>query len=196
MGNEVSNVTAGKPEPTGAIFRAPVGTTLPTSTETELDTTVWKCLGFCSDDGIKNSGEMDSENIKAWGGQTVLTTSTSTDDKFHFKLIEALNEEVKKFIYGNANVSGSLADGIAVEVSGYSQEDSSIVIDMIMRNNTKHRIVIPSATIAEVGEIAYVDNDAVGYDITLSCATDSDGKTHYEYTKRTVANGSIVPVGG
>jgi len=194
--NEVSNVTAGKPNPTGAIYRAPVGTTLPTSTDTVIDTTVWKCLGFCSEDGITNSGEMDSENIKAWGGQTVLTTSSSTDDKFQFKLIEALNEDVKKFIYGSSNVSGSLADGIAVGVNGYSQEDSSIIIDMIMRNNTKHRVVIPSATIAEVGEIAYVDNDAVGYDIKLSCAADASGKTHYEYTKRTAASGSTMPIGG
>ena len=194
MGNTVSNVTAGKPNPAGAIYRAPVGTTLPTNTDA-LDTTKWVCLGFCSEDGVKNSGEMDSENIKAWGGQTVLTTASSTDDTFNFKLIEVLSDEVKKFIYGDSNVSGNLTDGITVGVSGYSQESSSIVIDMIMRDNAKHRVVIPSATIAEVGEIEYTDGDAVGYDVTLSCAADGSGKTHYEYTKR-VPSTSIVPIGG
>ena len=91
-----------------------------------------------------------------------------------------------KFIYGDTNVSGDLTtgDGIAVGVNGYSQEDNIIVIDMIMRNNAMRRIVIPSATISEVGEIVYKDNEAVGYDITLACAADTDGKTHYEYTFR------------
>lgn len=184
MPNVVSNVTAGKPNPTGAIFRAPVGTTLPTDTDASLDE-AFVCLGFCSDDGVTNAGEMDSETIKAWGGQTVLVTSTSTDDTFQFKLIEALNAEVKKFIYGDSNVTGTLATGMAVSVEGFSQADSSFVIDMKMRDNTKHRIVIPSASISEVGEITYADSEAVGYDVTLSCAADSNGKNHYEYTKRT-----------
>jgi hypothetical protein len=183
MPNTVSNVTAGKPNPTGAIFRAPIGTTLPTDTDTALDE-AFVCLGFCSDDGVTNSGEMDSENIKAWGGQTVLVTSTSTDDTFQFKLIEALNVEVKKFIYGDSNVTGNLTTGMAVGVEGFSQADSAFVIDMKMRDNTKHRIVIPSASISEVGEITYSDSEAVGYDVKLSCAADEAGKCHYEYTKR------------
>lgn len=186
MGNTVSNVTAGKPKATGAVYRAALGATIPTDPTTALSAD-YKCLGFCSDDGVTNSGDMESENIKAWGGQNVLTTSSSVDDKFKFKLIEALNKDVLKFIYGDSNVSGDLTSGtgIAVGVNGYSQEDNIIVIDMVMRNNAVKRIVIPSATISEVGEIAYKDNEAVGYDITLACAADSNGKTHYEYTYRT-----------
>ena len=185
MGNTVTNVTAGKPKATGAVYRAPIGSTIPTDPTTALSD-AYKCLGFVSEDGVTNSGEMESENIKAWGGQNVLTTSSSTDDTFKFKLIEALNKEVLKFVYGDTNVSGELTTGtgIAVGVQGYSQDDNIIVIDMIMRNNTAKRIVIPQATISEVGEIVYKDNEAVGYDITLACAADSNGKTHYEYTYR------------
>lgn len=185
MGNTVTNVTAGKPKATGAVYRAPLTATIPTDPTTALSGD-YVCLGFCSDDGVTNSGTMNSENIKAWGGQNVLTTSSSTDDTFKFKLIEALNKDVLKFIYGDSNVSGSLSSGsgIAVGVNGYSQDDSIIVIDMIMRNNAVRRIVIPSATISEVGEIAYKDSEVVGYDVTLSCAADSSGKTHYEYTYR------------
>ena len=184
-GNTVTNVTAGKPNTTGAVYRAPITATIPTDPTTSLSAD-YVCLGFCSDDGVTNSGNMESENIKAWGGQNVLTTSSSTDDIFKFKLIEALNKDVLKFIYGSANVSGDLTSGtgITVGVNGYSQEDSIIVIDTIMRNNAVRRIVIPSATISEVGEIAYKDSEAVGYDITLACAADSSGKTHYEYTYR------------
>ena len=194
-GNVVTNVTAGKPKTTGAVFRAPIGTTIPTNATSALDA-AFVCLGFCSDNGVTNSGEMESENIKAWGGQNVLTTSSSTDDTFKFKLIEALNKDVLKFIYGDSNVSGELSDGngIAVGVQGYSQDDNIIVIDMIMRNNAVRRVVIPSATISEVGEIVYNDSEAVGYDITLACAADSNGKTHYEYSYR--PNGQTGITGG
>lgn len=184
-GNTVTNVTAGKPNATGAVYRAPITATIPTDATTDLSSD-FVCLGFCSDDGVTNSGNMESENIKAWGGQNVLTTSSSTDDTFKFKLIEALNKDVLKFIYGDSNVTGDLttSPGLKVGVSGYSQADSIIVINMIMRNNAVRRIVIPSATISEVGEIAYKDSEAVGYDITLACAADTYGKTHYEYTYR------------
>lgn len=183
--NTVSYVTAGKPKATGAVYRAPLGTTVPTDPTTALDG-AFVCLGFCSDDGVTNTGEMESENIKAWGGQNVLTTSSSSDDTFKFKLIEALNKDVLKFIYGDSSVSGDLTTGtgIAVGVKGYSQDDNIIVIDMVMRNNAVKRIVIPNATISEVGEIVYKDNEAVGYDITLACAADTNGNTHYEYTYR------------
>jgi len=194
-GNTVTNVTAGKPKTTGAVYRAPLGSTIPTDPTTALSSD-YICLGFCSDDGVTNTGNMESENIKAWGGQNVLTTSSSSDDTFKFKLIEALNKDVLKFIYGSANVTGDLTEGtgIAVGVNGYSQDDSIIVIDMVMRNSAVKRIVIPSATISEVGEIAYKDNEAVGYDITLSCAADSSGKTHYEYMYR--SSGQTGQTGG
>lgn len=184
-GNVVTNVTAGKPKATGAVYVAPITATAPTNATSAL-TDDYKCLGFVSDDGVTNSGEMESENIKAWGGQNVLTTSSSTDDTFKFKLIEALNKDVLKFIYGSSNVSGELTEGngIAVGVQGYSQEDTIVVIDMVMRNNAVRRVVIPSATISEVGEITYKDSEAVGYEVTLACAADTNGKTHYEYTYR------------
>ena len=57
----------------------------------------------------------------------------------------------------------------------------SLVIDMIMSDNTSKRVVIPSASISAVGDITYADNNAVGYETTLDCVPDGDGNTHYEY---------------
>ncbi len=85
MANKALNVSAGKPKPTGAIWVAPLGTALPTDTTDEL--VGFECLGYCSDDGLTNSTNLESETIKAWGGDTVLTIQTSKEDTFGFKLI-------------------------------------------------------------------------------------------------------------
>lgn len=180
MANVASNVTAGKPALTGAIWAAPKGSTLPTDTTTSLDA-AFKCLGYCSDDGLTNTTDLETEEIKAWGGDTVLTIQTSKADKFKFTLIEVLNEDVLKFVAGDSNVSGDLATGLTVNINNSDVEEKAIVIDMIMRDNTAKRIVIPDCKISEFGDLTYSDSAAVGYELTVTCMPDSNANTHYEY---------------
>lgn len=177
-----SNVTAAKPKVGGAIYYAPIGTTVPTDGTTALASAFVE-LGYASEDGLTNSATPESDSIKAWGGDTVLTLMTGREDTFSFTLIEAMKPEVLKLVYGDTNVSGSLANGIAVNVNSKDLEDHVFVVEMILKDNATKRIVIPQAKVTEVGEVAYTDSDAVGYEITLSCMADSSGNTHYEYIK-------------
>ena len=45
MANTATNVTTGKPNLSGAVYVADIGTTLPTDADTPLDTTKFTCLG-------------------------------------------------------------------------------------------------------------------------------------------------------
>lgn len=176
----VANVTAGKPAVGGAIYRAPLGTSLPTSATATLGAN-FKALGYISEDGLTNSDSRDSESVKAWGGDTVLNVLTSREDTFQFTLIESLNADVLKMVYGDENVSGDLTSGLVIKANSNCDTEAVYVIDMVLKNNTLKRIVIPDARVSEVGDITYKDAEATGYETTLTCMPDTDGNTHYEY---------------
>ena len=183
MAQTVGNVSAGKPAIGGAIWRAAAGTTLPTGATTALGAD-FKALGYCSEDGLTNSNSPSTTDIKAWGGDTVLNIQEEKTDTFQFTLIEALNIEVLKAIYGQSNVSGTLADGITVSAKSEDFEEGVWVIDMVMNSNTVKRVVIPHGKISDLGDIAYTDSDPVGYEVTLTALPDTSGNTHYEYIKQ------------
>lgn len=179
--SDVKNVSTGKPKVGGAIFTAPLGTELPKDAETELNQ-AFKALGYCSDDGLKNTNSPESDSQKAWGGDTVLNLQKSKEDKFKFKLIEILNVEVMKTVYSEKNVTGTLEEGITIKANNKEVEQKAWVIDMILKNAVK-RIVIPIANVSEVGDIVYKDDEAAGYETTITAVPDADGQTHYEYIK-------------
>ncbi|MDD6908287.1 MAG: phage tail protein [Finegoldia sp.] len=183
---DTKNVSASKPSIKGGIWVAPEGSKLPTSASEELDT-AFKGLGFVSEDGLTNENNAKAETIKDWGGETILTVQTEKPDNFTFKLVEILNVDVLKFIYGSDNVSGTLETGITVKANASQPKINAIVIDMIMTEGVLKRIVIPRGIIGETSEVEYTNSDAVGYEVTVSALAYNDGNesnTHFEYISK------------
>ncbi len=186
MSNTADYVSTGKPVGTGAIWRAPKGTALPTSTSDTLNS-AFVCLGYCSADGVTNSTSISTEDIKAWGGDIVDSSETEHKETYKFKAIESLNVDALKAAYGDSNVSGTAATGITVRHNATEQSASVYVIDMLLKNNGRQRTVIPNAKMTALGDVVYKDNEAIGYDITITALAGGfaagDNDTSKDYKK-------------
>ena len=183
MANTAGNVSAGKPALNGAVYRAASGTTAPTDATTALSAD-FKCLGYCGEDGLVNSNSPSTTDIKAWGGDTVLSIQEEKTDTFQVTLIEVLNADVMKAVYGASNVSGTLSTGVTITANAKEAEEGVWAVDMLLNSNTVKRIVIPKGKITEIGDITYSDSDPIGYEVTITALPDASGNTHYEYIKQ------------
>ena len=179
------NVTAAKPKVGGSIFRAPLGTKLPTTYNDAL-AAEFKNLGHVSEDGVTNENSPSGDKVRAWGGSTVLNYMEDKPDTFKMKLIEAFNPDVLKTIYGDKNVTVAENRDISLKATAEDPEQFSWVIDMLLKGGRAKRVVIPTASLTEMEEIVYKDNEPVGYGITLSAEPGADGAYHHEYIQGTV----------
>lgn len=180
MANTALNVSAGKPKATGGIYRAPLGTALPTDASTALSAS-FTSLGYIAQGGVTHSFELDTGDYRAWGGDLVLSYLNSKTHTFAFGLIEVLNKTTYETIYGASNVSGTLSTGIAVTADNDDMSEFVYVIELAMRDGAWKRIVIPDGKISAIGDVVYQDGDAVNYPVTLTAQVDASGNSHYEY---------------
>ena len=143
--SDVNKVSYGKPKVGGAISVAPLGSPLPKDAKSDLEA-VYKNLGYVSEDGLTNANSPDADRIKAWGGDTVLVVSTEKPDTFEFTLIETVNVDVLKVVYGEDNVVGDLATGITVTANADQALPHVYVIDMTLKTKRSNGSLFPTAS--------------------------------------------------
>ncbi|MCQ9367338.1 phage tail protein [Brevibacterium sp. 91QC2O2] len=194
-GTSTQNVAVGKPnlKVSGGVMFAPLGTTRPTSLEAAIDA-AYASLGYVSDDGVTETSERSTEDIRAWGGDKVRTVQTEFGTTLQFTLIESLRAETLKFVYGADNVS---TEGGVITVKRNSQTlpHGQLLIPMLDGTNSRH-LDAGLAQVTEVGDISYVDGEAIAYEVTVSCDPDDDGNTLIERIAVAPADGGGETGGG
>lgn len=178
MANDATNVGVGKPKVSGAISIGTDSSTPPTDAANELDPT-FKALGYCSEDGVTNSEERSTEDIVAWGGDTVSTRQTTYKETFSFTPIE-INPEVARATYGDENVE--VAEGkMTIKHNSKELPAKPLVIETVPNDKTVCRLFVPRAKLSEKGDATLNDSDPMGRQLTYTALPDESGNTAYEY---------------
>lgn len=170
MANSVKNVVAGKPLASGGVLIGPLGTALPTDESTALNA-AYIAAGYISEDGLTETVDRSTDKIKAWGGDTVKVVQTEFSVTYKFTFIESVKKSVLEAVYGSANVTTTAATSgtgakYAVKIVADQLPHSQFVFE-VKDGNAKIRISVEDGQITEVGDITYVDEDVVKYEVTV-----------------------------
>lgn len=178
MANDASLVLVGRPKVSGAIFSAPLGSTLPTDASASLNV-AFVGLGYASEDGVEANYERTSEEIREWGGRIVKNPQTDVTDSYGVTLIQSGSVAVLKEVYGASNVTET-GGVVTVSANGDPLPSKSYVFDMVDGSKLR-RVVIPNGQITAQESSSFQRGAAVAYPITITAYPDTAGNTHYEY---------------
>lgn len=174
MANEAANVVVAA---TGAVYRAPTGTTLPTSADAEVGSEFGD-LGYISEDGVAETIDEQVTTITAWqNADVVRKIQTSHDVTYAFTALET-NAEVLETFYGH-HVAG------VTEVRGTPGVRGVWVLDFIDGDTRHVRVVLPDAQVTARGQVTHNRQGPASYPITLTAYPDTEGVKAYIYVDET-----------
>lgn len=154
---------------TGAVLVGALAATAPTGTGGA--TTGFTDLGYVGEDGVTETRDRSTDDIKAWqNGDTVRTLITDSSLRYNFQLIETTEATVEA-AYGTTVTTGA-TEGNYVIVPSNTGGRKSWIIDVVDGAELK-RIYVPQGEVTEVGDTVYANGEAIGYEVTLSTYPDS-----------------------
>lgn len=178
------NVISGKAKATGAVFRGPLDVAAPTDATSPLDTKLL-CLGYAGEDGLTETTDRSTDKIKAWGGDTVKIVQTEHSVTYKVVLIEEGNPEVLKAVYGDANVETATATkttGTLHKVKVNSTVLPPAAWDFEMAEAaTTVRVFLPKGQVSSVGDVQYVDEGVISYEVEIEALPDEHGVKAYKF---------------
>ena len=187
------NVAAAKPLVGGGVYRAPLGTVLPTDASTALSAE-FEALGYVSDAGVTPTRDTSVDKIKAWGGDVVAALLTDESRSFEFTLLEVFSEAVQAFVHGEDNVTATAAAGadgstLAITDKGGKPVQQVLVFDM-RHGDKRRRVVVPVADPVVTGEQPWTDGGLSAYTFTVEALKDTSGVRVYEFLENDDAPGA------
>lgn len=186
-----SDVRIGAPDQavTGAIKYAPIGTTLPSlSSITPAAVTLDPAFTgneYVSEDGLTLSPGMSTSDIRDWSGSVVRKVMESFDGTLSWTMIST-NASALGIAFGADNIttqaaSASHGNQVMAQLGAHLPAPQSWVF-LMKDGDARIVILVPNGQVTEVGDVTFVSNDAVGWNVTLACYPDSSGQSIYIMT--------------
>lgn len=174
MSNTLSNIYVAEPLATGVCFVAPRGTPGPTDAQVELDA-AFVDLGYTGVDGFNEKNDRSITRKRSFGGKVVKIIQSEFTSTLEFTLMESLNADVLKAIYGASNVvvtAATTEHGTQVKVLKNSRKlpHQAWVIDTWDDEmGAKYRNYVADGQITTIGDVKVVHTDTIEYKVTLDC---------------------------
>lgn len=167
---------------TGAIFKAPAGTAIPTDHTTALNA-AFKELGYYTEDGFTLSADRSTSDIKGHNGDVVRTVTTEHKVTVEFTLME-WNLEAAKAMFGSSQVT--VATGTTIQVTSAAGDRGRLVLEAVdsgASGTPKIRVVLPDAQIlTDTQEITFSNSESINFPIQVQAYPDGSGVKAYLYT--------------
>jgi hypothetical protein len=154
---------------TGAVYVGPTTSAAPTSSSSAL--TGFTDLGYVSADGITETIDKTTAQIRAWqNGALVREVVSEGTYSVAMTFIET-NQDVLELYFGSDLTGGEL-DGDPTKSGGRK----SFVIDVV-DGDIVERTYIPAGEVTAVGERVLASGEAIGYNVTITAYADTSSVT-------------------
>lgn len=158
---------------TGAVYVGPTSATGPTSSSSAL--TGFTDLGYVSSDGITETIDKTTNQIRAWqNGSLVREVVSEGTYSVTLTFIETKLEVLE--LYFGSTITGGELDGDPTKSGGRK----SFVMD-IVDGSIVERTYIPAGEVTAVGERTLASGEAVGYNVTITAYADTDNVTFKKF---------------
>lgn len=154
---------------TGAIYRAPLGTTAPTSQTSTLNA-AFIDLGYIGADGVTQTLPVtgDTQSIPVWqNGASIRTVRSASQDPAVFKFVAIETNKTVVDSWAGATVTQTATEGSYILNTTSTRTHYAWVIDVVDGSELE-RVYIPDAVVFEVGDRVYKNDEAIGYDMSIS----------------------------
>lgn len=167
-----ADVIAAKPALVGGVASAPLGTTLPTDATSPLGAE-FTSHGYITEEGLVPATERETDEKKAWGGDTIKVFQTSYSRTYEFTFAQAKTVDVLKEVFGDDNVEVIPATTEHGNITKYSdkgeQARHKVWVFTAFDGDTDLREVVEDGQITAIEEGPWVDSDIRYYKATMTC---------------------------
>ncbi|TMS00190.1 hypothetical protein [Nonomuraea basaltis] len=151
---------------TGAVYAGPTSSTAPTSAVSAVPAG-YNDLGYISEDGVTEAYDEDVQDIQAWqGGAIVRTLISSSKASLSFTMIESKASTLE--LYHKGSTMEAVSGGYKIDVKLPNVVRKKFILD-VLDGSTHLRIYVPDGEVTERGEITYINDETISYNVTITC---------------------------
>lgn len=130
--------------------------------------------GYISNEGVTETENRSTEAIRDWNNDVIEYVESEYGIQLTTTFAEAANADVLKAIYGAENVE--VTEGsVHVRKGSRPTETVGLMFDIKGKGGRRGRAFAAEATVSTVGEISYIKNGLIQYNVTIDVLNDATG---------------------